>query len=128
MKSKKKPQHNTKDYVYNIGDYVYFHAYADNKDKTTYFICKGYVIRQPKPDSKVYKVVVTEVNPKSVLCGESPDVAKTLLGRKIARKLNQLSEIKNNWVCTFYGEVSWLKLDQREEKKIQSYLARRDPK
>ena len=95
-------------HTYSVGALVYFHAFADMKDDTTYFMCKGYITRQPKADSKVYKIIIVSVDPKSVLCGERPDIAKILLGKKIARKGHQLSHKQTDWMRKFYGEQEWI--------------------
>lgn len=110
---------------YAIGTLVYFHAYADASDKTTYFLCQGYVVRQPKANSKVYKVHIVAVDPKSVLCGEKPEVAKLLLGMKIARQPDQLSAKSSGLMEVFYKDANWLHVKDRELKKIKASISRK---
>lgn len=112
-------------HLYTVGDLVYFHAFADMNDKSTYFMCKGYITRQPKETSKVYKIIVTSVDPKSVLCGEKPEVATVLLGKKIARKGHQLSKEPTDWMRKFYGDIGWLDIEDEELDKIKRYIKKK---
>jgi len=112
-------------YAYKMGDLVYFHAYADPSDHTSYFLCQGYVARQPTNDSRVYKVIVVAVDPKSVLCGEKPDIARRLLGMKIAREPIQLSSEPSGLMKLFYKNTNWLHITEKELKKIKTSIRRR---
>ena len=125
MKSRHKSRHNVAIHKYKIGDLVYFHALSNVDDESTYFMCKGYVSRCPKPDSKVYKIVVTSVDPKSVLCGERPDLARVLLGKKIARKGHQMSIKRSDWARYLYGDQEWLEVKEEELKKIKGYIQKK---
>jgi len=107
-----------------VGDLVYFHAFVDPEDESTYFLCKGYIIREPKKDSPIYKLVVTAVDPRSVLCGARPDVAKKLLCKKIVRAPEQLSTEPTGWMLKFY-QRDWLEISEAELRKIEENIKRK---
>lgn len=109
---------------YRVGDLVHFHAFASPQDQNTYFMCKGLVARQPTPESKVYKVVVTAVDPKSMLCGHNPKLASTLLGKRIARLPDQLTDQPDGLLSQAYKSSAWLEVEDRELNKIRSNIRR----
>lgn len=112
-------------HLYAVGDLVYFHAFADMSDNTTYFMCKGYITRQPKEESKVYKIIIISVDPKSVLCGEKPDIAQVLLGKKVALKGYKLTREPTDWMHKFYGDQEWIDLKGDELDKVKRYIKKK---
>jgi len=106
-----------------IGKLVYFHAFADPADKTSYFFCKGYVVRTPHRDSPVYKIVVTAVDPRSVLCGENPVSAKRLLNKKIAREPGQVTDSPVAWYRKTYED--WLEVTEKELIKLKGVIKKK---
>lgn len=108
---------------FKAGDFVYFSAYAEKKDNTSFFLCRGYVTGLvPGPDI-IYKLIVTEVYPESLLCGYKPTLAQELLGRKISRP-NLMSQI-NHWSLVIGSREptrEWLKPDQKTNEYIKTYL------
>jgi hypothetical protein len=111
--------------AFAVGDLVYFHAFAEQSIENSYFLCKGYIVRSPQPDSPVYKIVVVAVDPKSILLGTKPEIAKSLLGRRIAREQNQISYQPTDWMNKFYADADWLLLDNREVQKLKHSLQKK---
>ena len=103
--------------LYKSGTLVYFHAYADSKDKSTYFMCQGIIVKTPK-NNKDYKITITAINPRSVLCGENTKIAATLLGRNIFKKENKLSNKPTDWMNKFYKNPKWIEVSKHNLQKI----------
>ena len=108
---------------FKAGDYVYFSAYAEKKDNSSFFLCRGYVTDLVSGPNISYKLIVTEVYPESLLCGYNPQLAKNLLGRKISRT-TLMFEI-NHWSLVIGSKEptrEWLKPDQKTNEYIKTYL------
>jgi hypothetical protein len=108
---------------FKAGDFVFFSAYSEKKDNTSFFLCRGYVTGLALGPKLIYKLIVTEVYPESLLCGYNPELAKSLLGRKVARD-NLMSEI-NHWslvIGTKEPTREWLKPNQKTNEYIKTYL------
>lgn len=108
---------------FKAGDYVYFSAYSEKKDNSSFFLCKGYITGLALGPKLAYKIIITEVYPESLLCGYNPELAKGLLGRKVTRD-NLMSEI-NHWslvIGTKEPTREWLRPDQRTNEYIRTYL------
>ena len=113
-----------KDASRQVGDTVYCHAFADNNDQLSYFLCQAIITRRPSKDSPVFKVTVIKVNPFSVLCGHQPDLASQLLGRKIPRTHQQIiDKLKSTGLVLYNTQQNvWLQLDNKQIAKITSKL------
>ena len=118
-------QKSSKPADYKVGKFVFFNAYADSSDQSTYFMCQGCVTRQPTLASKVYKITVTAVDPQSFMCGNRPDLAKSLLGRKIAREPGQILEKPTSILKPVYREEDWLFLSDMALIKLGRSLKKR---
>jgi hypothetical protein len=108
---------------FKAGDFVYFSAYSEKKDNTSFFLCRGYVTSLALGSKIAYKLIVTEVYPESLLCGHNPELAKGLLGRKITRD-NLMAKI-NYWSLVIGSKEptrEWLKPDQKTSEHIKTYL------
>jgi len=109
---------------YSPGDVVYFHAYAGQKDDNAYFLCKGIVTRGPLPDNPTYKLIVTAVDPKSVLCGEQPEFAQPLIGKRIVRQENQLRGEIGGLLSKMYEGHGWIEMDPQAAKECLEKIKR----
>jgi len=109
---------------HKVGDLIYLHAFADPQDEKSYFLCKGYITRQPTTDSPVYKIAIISVDPNSVLCGEQPDTAKRILGRTIAKKEHEITTEPTGWMKKLYNRSVWLEIESKQLGKIKAKIQR----
>ena len=99
--------------------YVFFHALAEQNMPDSIFMCEGIVDRLPKPGSNVYKVIILSVDPISKTCGNKPQIAKSLLGRRIAREEGQIFIEYSVMMQKVYSPRStWLTLSEQEKNRI----------
>jgi hypothetical protein len=103
---------------YQVREIVYLHAYVDPSDQTSYFFCKGIITRQPQSDSPIYKIVITSVDPKSLLCGENPQQAKRLLGKRIVRREDQITSEISDMMTKMYEGHGWIDLPGGQIQQI----------
>lgn len=82
-------------------------------------------MRQPLPGSPVYKITIISVNPHSVLCGERPDKAGRLLGRKIAREPNQIMKDLEGMMQKLYKDQNWIVVNKKDLNKIEMIVRRK---
>lgn len=111
--------------TFMIGDLVYFHAFAEQSIENSYFLCQGYIVRVPQSASPVYKIIVIAVDPKSILLGIRPEIARSLLGRRIAREQNQISYQPTDWMNKLYTDINWIFLNHQEVQKLRNSLLKK---
>lgn len=113
---------------FKVGDFVYFSAYSEKKDTSSFFLCRGYITGVATGPKLAYKLIVTEVYPESLLCGYNPSLAGRLLRRKIVRPRESLMHQVNYWSLVIGSKEptrEWLQPNQKNGSYIKTFLKSR---
>jgi hypothetical protein len=109
MKKYYQQNNNHKKRYPKIGDLVYFHASLKPGDLDNLVACRGYVVRCPmSKDRDDYKLVIESVNKVSPLGQELNSSYIVLIGKKLQRKIDQISFTKPDW-----WSDNWLEAHQQ---------------
>jgi hypothetical protein len=112
---------------FQVGMHVYFQAYIDKENKDNYFLCQGYITREPTHTSKVYKVIVIAINTYGLFSNTLDyKKAKLLLNKKIACDSKSLFQTPTNWMKKIYANDNWLRINNTELQKILCKFKRID--
>ena len=79
---------------YNVGDKVYFNAYIPKNNKV-FIGCGGYILASYSTIK--YKVIISEVWPKTISDEYKDDSLLLLIGQKIIRNIDGIEKKKAVW-------------------------------
>lgn len=110
---------------------VFFHysIQKKNQPQPLSFLCKGLIVREPKYNSPVYKIVITDVDINSCLSTNlnnyevSNVIREQILLKKIVRNNTQISKNMNEFAAKLYSaESNWISLESWKRERILNSL------
>lgn len=111
--------------TYNVGDYIYFHAYARNNRKII-LLCKGIVSRLPNQKSPVFKIVITNICKTAIGTDNIDGIARDMIGMTIPCLSRDMFRGITDIMAITYDLTKWIDIEDSRFNRIRSCKTRKD--